>query len=66
VPDVVKRKRVKKQNIRRMGFWRERDNRRKFLIDLATSKGLDPFTPSTWYKLTPGDVKEAKVDLVSY
>jgi hypothetical protein len=31
------------------------------LIDLATSKGLDPFVASTWNKITTEDVFRASV-----
>jgi hypothetical protein len=31
------------------------------LIDLAKSKGLDPFVASTWKKLTTTDIVAAKV-----
>jgi hypothetical protein len=43
------------------GFWKQRENRRQFLIDLATSKGLDPFDPATWDIITPKDLLRAKV-----
>jgi hypothetical protein len=43
------------------GFWKRRENRRQFLIDLATSKGLDPFDPSTWNIIKCEDVEQAKV-----
>jgi hypothetical protein len=37
-----------------------RENRRKFLIDLAVSKGLDPFSKATWDKITLKDILQAK------
>jgi hypothetical protein len=43
------------------GFWSDRENRRQFLIDLATSKGLDPFDPQTWTTITLNDFRAAKV-----
>jgi hypothetical protein len=46
-------------------YWTERKNRRQFLIDLATSKGLDPFNPNTWTIITWSDVLAAKVSLDS-
>jgi hypothetical protein len=33
------------------------------LIDLATSKGLDPFHPDTWHKITWKDIRSANVCL---
>jgi hypothetical protein len=43
-------------------FWQKRENRRQALIDLATSKGLDPFDTVTWEtKITHKDVMQAKV-----
>jgi hypothetical protein len=44
-----------------VGYWWQRENRRQFLIDLATSKGLDPFDPSTWNIIKCEDVDKAKV-----
>jgi hypothetical protein len=46
---------------RKKGWWRHRENRRQFLIDLATSKGLDPFTISTWQIITKNDIQTAGV-----
>jgi hypothetical protein len=43
------------------GFWKDRENRRQFLIDLAKSKGLDPFDPQTWTTITHNDVRASKV-----
>jgi hypothetical protein len=43
------------------GFWDHRENRRQFLIDLAKSKGLDPFDPNTWTCINCNDVLAAKV-----
>jgi hypothetical protein len=46
---------------RRKGYWMILENRRKFLIDLATTKGLDPFKAATWYTLTTKDILQAGV-----
>jgi hypothetical protein len=46
------------------GGWKNRASRRKFLIRLATSKGLDPFNPKTWTTITQNDVLAAKVSEV--
>jgi hypothetical protein len=43
------------------GFWTKRENRRQFLIDLAKSKGLDPFAASTWRTITTADIGAAQV-----
>jgi hypothetical protein len=43
------------------GFWKDRENRRQFLIDLAQSKGLDPFHPNTWTCITQKEIIAAKV-----
>jgi hypothetical protein len=48
-----------------MGFWNDRENRRQFLIDLATSKGLDPFDPNTWTCITKKDIIVARVRFAS-
>jgi hypothetical protein len=49
------------QEYRTQRFWHDRENRRQFLIDLASSKGLDPFKIDTWTLLTQNDVIAAKV-----
>ncbi len=36
-------------------------NQRQFLIDLANSKGLDPFKADTWKVITSTDIIKAKV-----
>jgi hypothetical protein len=51
VPSIFSKKRVPNKT-RQQGFWKTRENRRQFLIDLATSKGLDPFDPNTWKSIT--------------
>jgi len=43
------------------GFWKKPENRRQFLIDLANSKGLDPFKADTWDVITRNDIIKAKV-----
>jgi hypothetical protein len=43
------------------GYWKQRENRRQFLIQLAISKGLDPFVARTWYKISRKDIQDAKV-----
>jgi Cft2 family RNA processing exonuclease len=48
---------------KRKGFWKDRENRRQFLIDLAKSKGLDPFNPKTWTIITTYDIIAAKVSV---
>jgi hypothetical protein len=45
-------------------YWNNRENRRQFLIDLATAKGLDPFNPNTWTCITKKDVIAAKVSII--
>jgi hypothetical protein len=49
---------------REWGYWNQSENRRQFLIDLAKSKGLDPFAAVTWYKITRKDIINAKVHTV--
>jgi hypothetical protein len=65
VPEFVKKKTHSQQNVRRKGFWQNRENRRQFFIDLATSKGLDPFHPDTWKKITRKDLRAFKVSFFS-
>jgi hypothetical protein len=46
------------------GYWKQRENRRQFLIDLASSKGLDPFCVNTWYYfITTKDIIANKVQI---
>jgi hypothetical protein len=60
VPKPLAKRKIAK-HIRGKGFWGQHENRRKFLIDLATSKGLDPFDPHTWQNMTLKDIVDAKV-----
>lgn len=46
---------------RKKGFWARPENRRQFLIDLATSRGMDPFIADTWYGITQKDIELARV-----
>jgi hypothetical protein len=60
IHSVLTNKCVFEEN-RNKGYWKDRENRRQFLIDLATSKGLDPFKSTTWTSTTWKDVIAAKV-----
>ena len=47
---------------REKGYWNKHENRRQFLIDLATSKGFDPFNPDTWTDhISRQHIEKAKV-----
>src|SRR5690606_38804371 len=59
VPDLQSSSRTRYKS---MGWWKNTSNRRQFLIDLATSKGLDPFSADTWTtKILRRDIVNAKV-----
>src|SRR5690606_5623420 len=49
------------------GYWQKHENRRQFLIDLAKSKGLDPFKADTWTKILKKDIIKARlIDSIIY
>ncbi len=37
-------------------YWKVPKNRRKFLIDFAAKKGLDPHVSENWNKITRKDI----------
>jgi hypothetical protein len=41
--------------------WQSISNRRKFFVDFATTRGLDPLTADAWYSVSRRDVATAKV-----
>eukprot|EP00026_Physarum_polycephalum_P000781 Phypoly_transcript_00782.p1 GENE.Phypoly_transcript_00782~~Phypoly_transcript_00782.p1 ORF type:complete len:944 (+),score=105.33 Phypoly_transcript_00782:1215-4046(+) len=45
-------------------YWDNKDNRRKFFVDFAKSKGIDPLIPSHWYSLTIEDFRVPKMKSV--
>jgi hypothetical protein len=42
-------------------MWQQLEARRQLLIDLATSKGFDPFDPQTWYSFKRADIAKLVV-----
>jgi hypothetical protein len=60
VPTLKNKSKTNKAN-HKAGFWTLQENRRQFFIDLALSKGLDPFAKSTWDSITAKDIDAAKV-----
>jgi len=51
---VVKRHKAK-------GYWRDPENKRKFFLEIAAEKGLDPYDPKTWQNITYANLRERNV-----
>jgi hypothetical protein len=42
-------------------LWADEKERRQFFIDLAATKGFNPFVAENWYSITAEQVRREKV-----
>ena len=54
---------VPKGKIRPKGFWKDVENRKKFLQQFAVEAGFDPLDAASWQKVTETQIKEKKVKM---
>jgi len=58
---IDKQEEAKKKEIRKAGYWEDREHRREFLLDFAKNMGFDPAIASNWkgtkFKIQASQVK---------
>lgn len=52
---------IKNINNYKVGYFKDEDNRRKFLVDFAKERGFDHLNPDSWYPIQVEDILMAKV-----